>query len=301
MSDTTQLSNWKTIVAFIRSIAGQSNVLTVPRLFLDLTGDLSLAVMLSQLIYWSERTSRPDGFIFKSSADWYKEVGASDHAVRKFKTLPYIETRLLKANGSPTTHYRVNFELLLQALNLCLDTDQSASPDEFVDNDESIGCIQQNHSLKTTKPFVENNETLTEITTKTTTEITTLKGPPQKNSKMTPPARPKPLQDHTIPARDPDPPPDYQSFLGELSLLTGFDISLRSHASRLGRTASQLLQAGYTVQDLKNFFAYWKEKDWRWKKDRQLPSPEDVLTLINRSRIARKRTDRSDYMRWCQT
>jgi len=59
---------------------------------------------------------RRDGFVYKSSHDWFLETGASDHAVRKFKKQPFVETKVLKANGVPTTHYRINEEKLAAAL-----------------------------------------------------------------------------------------------------------------------------------------------------------------------------------------
>jgi hypothetical protein len=104
------------ILALIETQAGQVNMLVVPRVFIDITGSHVLALMLSQLLYWSDRAKRRDGFVYKSARDWYLEVGASEYAVGKFNRLPYIETKVKRANGSPTTHYRINFEKLSEII-----------------------------------------------------------------------------------------------------------------------------------------------------------------------------------------
>ena len=266
MNMTAPSSNRDHIIAIIKSIAGQTNILAIPRLFVDITGDLTLAAMLSQLIYWSDRTSRADGFVFKSAADWGIEVGASGYAVRKFKNLPFIETRIIKANGSPTTHYRVRF-------------------DELID---WIGRNQQIDLSNSSEPFDEIDRTLTEITTQTTHKITHKKGKSAPHSpKNTSTADDPAMQDlptHSGSESLQDPPPDFHAFLSALAGVTKFDLTIKSNAARLGRASRQLIQAGYTTSDLTRFNTFWKEKDWRWKKDRQLPTPEDVISNIARSR-----------------
>ena len=73
-----------------------------------------------------------------------------------------------------------------------------------------------------------------------------------------------------------------------LAEVTGCDPRLRSHAARLEQVASELMQAGYTPENVRGFAGYWRANDFRWKKDQQLPTPEDVLAQIPRS----KRTPR---------
>lgn len=53
------------ILNLIKSVSGQANIIAFPRLFVDITGDPSLAMMLSQLIYWSDRATRADGMFYK--------------------------------------------------------------------------------------------------------------------------------------------------------------------------------------------------------------------------------------------
>lgn len=111
----------KNIFAFIRETVGQGNVLTCPRLFLKLLdGDSDAGLFLSQLIYWTDKTS--DGWIYKTYSDWYSELYMKEKKVRaikdKLEKLGLIETAVKKVNGSPTVHYRVDPARLVEWIRL---------------------------------------------------------------------------------------------------------------------------------------------------------------------------------------
>lgn len=293
MSQDLSYSTRDQLVDLIKAFGGSGNYIVIPRLFFDLTGDLSQAGMLSQLIYWSDRSSRVDGFVYKSSSDWYVEVGASDYAVRKFKKLPFIETKVLKANGSPTTYYRVKFDILLECIYQLLPKKPESSPNE---NDEIDTSISRNHgdiqSIPTDEPF-EKDGSLTETITKNTTENTNIEGcTPLEINRSTSPLlvsfnsrseKTRSTSQVLVPI-----PPEFREFTDVLAEVTGFDISLKPSAARLMIVSRELLHSGYTKEDLNNFLDYWMANDWRWKKDKQLPSPEDVLAHIFRSKNQKK-------------
>ena len=62
------------VYALIAQFSGQANILTIPRLFIDWTGDHLTALLLSQIIYWSSRTNDPDGWFYKSAKEWEEEL-----------------------------------------------------------------------------------------------------------------------------------------------------------------------------------------------------------------------------------
>lgn len=148
----------RTVYDLITSISGQNNVLTVPRVFIDVTGDIESALLLSQIIYWNDKTTNKEGWIYKTYGEWEEELGLNEYKVRKaannLKKLDFIETKLKKANGAPTLHYRIksnNFS-------------------------ESILKNLKNRICKNSRiQSVNFKESLTEITTETTTKTTTLK------------------------------------------------------------------------------------------------------------------------------
>ena len=67
----------------IERFAGQANVLTIPRLFIDWTGDHISALLLSQIIYWFSRTKDSDGWFYKSAKEWQDELGISDYQLAR--------------------------------------------------------------------------------------------------------------------------------------------------------------------------------------------------------------------------
>lgn len=142
--------NRNDLISFISSVTGHENVIAVPRVFVELTGDWGVAAMLNQLIYWSSKSKRSDGYIYKSVAEWEGEVGGiTKYTVEKLKDLPFVETKLMKANGAPTTHYKVDFDKLIDAI-----------------------CEKQKVDLlKTENGIAENSNSLTETTTETTKEL----------------------------------------------------------------------------------------------------------------------------------
>ncbi|MEB7677865.1 conserved phage C-terminal domain-containing protein [Staphylococcus saprophyticus] len=157
------MNNRDYISSIITQFSGQNNVIPIPVIYLKITEDYPSAALLYQMVYWSDRTSRKDGYFYKSYNDWFQELHLTEYQVRratnKLKTFGFVDTALKKANGAPTLHYKVDTkeisEWILKKLkngnltNLRMDTE-------------------------------ETQESLTEITTEITTETTnnTLSGNP---------------------------------------------------------------------------------------------------------------------------
>ena len=145
------------VLSIVRQFTGHENIIAVPRILIELTGDPVMAMMLNQLLYWSEQKE----WVYKSLEDWNEEIGGiSRHRMEKFAELPYVETELRKAEGAPTTHYRINPEAFNNALV------------ELI-NAKSIYRKPQMDLPKTVNPFTENRKSLTEITSEITPEIIT--------------------------------------------------------------------------------------------------------------------------------
>lgn len=104
------MNNQKIVFNLIKELVGQNNILTIPRLFIDYTGSLDCALLLSQIIYWSDKNSYSEWF-YKSYVEWKAELGLTQFQVARcvatLKRLGIIETKLKRANGSPTIHYHL--------------------------------------------------------------------------------------------------------------------------------------------------------------------------------------------------
>ena len=168
--------NQQTVYALIARVAGQANVLTIPRLFIDWTGDHISALLLSQIIYWSSRTTDAEGWFYKSAKEWEEELGISDYqltrATKKLASAGVV-TKLRKVRGAPTLHYRLNQNVFLSWISEKLGNGFSELPEgDFQGAGKSISNSAGNafpgnsvmHSSVT-------RESLTETTVKTTAEI----------------------------------------------------------------------------------------------------------------------------------
>lgn len=102
--------------SLIVSYSGQQRTINIPVLYLEIFEEYNVAVILNQLIYWSDKSKRTDGYFYKSYKEWEEEVFLSQYQVKKaidkLKKIDLVETKLKKSNGTPTLHYKINKENL---------------------------------------------------------------------------------------------------------------------------------------------------------------------------------------------
>jgi hypothetical protein len=147
------LSNYTAIREVIKRFSGQENTFVVPKMYVQYTGDLTTAVLLNQIVFYSDKSKRTDGYFYKSYKEWEEDICLTErqvrHSVNKLKEKNVLETKLMKANGSPTVHYKLDYDKLVESiLTLCQNP------------------ILQNVSIQSNNM----SESLTEITTETTTK-----------------------------------------------------------------------------------------------------------------------------------
>lgn len=123
------------------------------------------AVMLSQLVYWADKSKDPNGWIYKTGKEWTEETGLTrreqDTARKNLRELGFIEEH---KHGVPCkVHFRVNQNALYSAL---IDhaqkrqTDAQISQTECTETPNLIGGMRQT-----------NTESTSKITSKSTTDI----------------------------------------------------------------------------------------------------------------------------------
>lgn len=88
--------------------------------FAQTFGGINEAIFMQQLLYWSDKGAREDGYIYKTKKEWEEETyltrDKQDRIVEKFKQLGYLETALIKVSGAPILHYKVVIGLVEKAL-----------------------------------------------------------------------------------------------------------------------------------------------------------------------------------------
>ena len=134
-------------------------VVFYPQLSRALGGALE-ALYVQQLYYWSDKGGRKDGWIYKTKTDIEREttitIRQQDRVRKNLEKKGILETKLMKANGSPTLHYKLNIGILQ---NVILEYDE----------------MSDSNVTKSDIP-------LTESTTENTTDNITYVDKPQKIS-----------------------------------------------------------------------------------------------------------------------
>lgn len=116
------MGHQQVIIDLIRSLSGQANILSIPRLYIELTGSLDVALFFSQVLYWSDKGKRGHGWFWKTHKDWESDTSLSKYQVMKgtkwMKDRGLLQTKVKKANGgNPTVHYRVNIDKVFRFIN----------------------------------------------------------------------------------------------------------------------------------------------------------------------------------------
>ena len=110
----------KEIMGMVAGLVGNANSLVIPVAFIKALGDKDSAMLLSQCLYWTGKSSSGDEWFYKSDADWRDELYMTKNdlikAKNKLKSLGLIEVKIKKVYGDPTCHYRVSAEVLIQWL-----------------------------------------------------------------------------------------------------------------------------------------------------------------------------------------
>jgi hypothetical protein len=104
--------------ATVRRLTG-SRVVAYHPSFAAIGGSINAGLFLAQLFYWHDRGSDPDGWIYKTQAEWEEETGLSrweqETARRRLRERGLVEEKLA---GLPARlHYRLDVERLIALLS----------------------------------------------------------------------------------------------------------------------------------------------------------------------------------------
>lgn len=238
------------VFTLIARLSGNKNKIVVERTLCQYMGSLEGGVFLSQLLYWCDKGSGE--WIYKSHREWHEETFLSEYQVRQCTKrcveLGFLETKLKKANGSPTVHYKLDGEKFLDSILKNLRMDSEKFKNGNLNSEES-------DSEKFKNP-------ITEITTETTTEITTVSSPP--------PAKAQPQQE----------------MFGAICEAIGWDSKTlsKNDSGQVAQTMGILNKAGYTIDDIRRFMVEVWFKDWRWVKHEQHPTLTQLRQEIGKIR-----------------
>lgn len=112
------------VLDLMKQYLGRVNLIAVPVPFLELTGDADSALLLSQLLYWTDRARDDHGWVFKARADWCEELRFNryrlDTARRRLRSLGILEESHHLAGSRRILHLRIRLANLHSGLRALL-------------------------------------------------------------------------------------------------------------------------------------------------------------------------------------
>jgi len=83
-------------------------------------GGINSALFFQQIYFWGDKGWREDGYIYKTKKQIEGETTLSikqqDRVRRLLEKMEVIKTELIKVNGSPTLHYKVDLDILYKRI-----------------------------------------------------------------------------------------------------------------------------------------------------------------------------------------
>lgn len=112
------------LLARLQNVVRQLNrhdIRTVTSLIGKIINDQPAAAMMMRLLYWFPRSRNTDGWVYKSWRDWNAECNLSQAQVKRIHSQCLLEPlgisrRVMKANGTPTMHYRLDEDQLIKQI-----------------------------------------------------------------------------------------------------------------------------------------------------------------------------------------
>lgn len=228
------------------------------RVYATISGGITSGLMLSQGMYWSSRTTDPEGWFYKTAEEWEEETALSrreqETARIRLRNTGFWEEKL---RGVPAKlHYRIDQNKLFSSL---------------AENAKQV-------SRETPNKFSEKGET---IITETTTETTSVE--PEGSFQETlfegsNPSNDKPKKETRARAKKEVPPeyPDFVRIWTEAYPDLGFSaLDGKKIKSLIGQTKAYLLAGGKedTKEAVVAMFAYvvnYLKKDGGWYNGKDL-------------------------------
>lgn len=259
----------------INRATSNRNVAVIPRVFVDMFhGDHNAAMVLNQLLYWTDRTSDTEGWFYKTYTEWHKELGLSPYQMRRVingdprvenpkPTLMDIGLEVKRKRapcGSPVIHYRLDlaifFDILVNHLESQYQIDVSmknSSPAQPEVPEIDVNSVDLPIS---TESILVNQQCDLSSVTENTTKNTTDNDPPTpviRETILTETVHPSAGENTFMFLRK------YEKYFGKLDkrALTSFKITKESLGeSRLKQVLERCVGRGYTwayvLKSLKN-------------------------------------------------
>lgn len=116
----------------IALFSGQSSILTIPKLYVQITGSHSLALVLNQCVFWANKSSLPDGWFYKKYSEWFEEIHIPERTLRrqfeKLSTKGWIKTKTKMVNGINIIHFKPDMDKIIESIKYLLNENPPNRP-----------------------------------------------------------------------------------------------------------------------------------------------------------------------------
>jgi hypothetical protein len=142
--ETKKKYNQDKVKELIKSLTrDEAKVVAVPSELIHFIGNPAKAVLLSQLIYWSDKGGRRDGSVFKTYGEIEEETGITSKTCNRyykgFKAMGFFAWEIKKANGFPTVHFKLDIVKLTSLIRTDWDNrNRQIDQTETVKKSESL-------------------------------------------------------------------------------------------------------------------------------------------------------------------
>lgn len=133
----------------ISLFSGQASVVTTPKLYIQLTGSHSLAIVLNQAVFWSNKSKCKDGFFYKTYEEWFEEVHIPERTLRRrfdrLEQYDWITTKVKKVHGKNTKHIKSHMDKIIESISTMLGIECPIRPTrQDILPSEQTPCVKVN-------------------------------------------------------------------------------------------------------------------------------------------------------------
>jgi hypothetical protein len=136
--NSSRTTNLDKVLSLIRELPDQQNILIIPRIFIRMTGSINAALLLSQILYWSDKSTnqrlRANLMFAKTVQEFADELGlgekALNHARERLECLGLIRTKIGGFAGKRVIFWRPEQQAITLAIQSAAATNDRLEPSE---------------------------------------------------------------------------------------------------------------------------------------------------------------------------
>lgn len=275
----------------LTALIGKQHPLVIhPAIIEMLHNDHLAALFFEQLVYWSDKTSDPDGWVAKTDADWFKELLLTPRQLRRCRDVLLEDSLIMTAvrrsryyDGQPVLHYQVQWDAVEATVNTYLETleegqngnsrsDKTSLPES--DKTSLLGVTKGNaHNTETTSETIQRKKPVAPTGATSDFPVEPSNPSPSKESTPKPKAPPKSKSPKSDESADPAVAARNAGIVALIKswLDTTGTFSPNPYGNKTFRgAAGMMFDAGVTVADVRDF-CWWHQKVDAFWKGKPLP------------------------------